>query len=81
MGFDDNQTGNQRRSYTVVSIIKLMVDNAPEHDALVRIAAQIVENEMRETFDEANYKITDDPPIGFSVKVDSVQILEKKDIN
>ena len=58
-----------------------MVDNAPEHDALVRIAAQIVENEMRETFDEAIYKITDDPPIGFSVKVDSVQILEKKDIN
>jgi len=81
MGFDDNQTGNQRRSYTVVSIIKLMVDDVPEHDAIVRIAAQIVEKEMRETFDEANYKITDDPPIGFSVKVDSVQILEKKDIN
>ena len=81
MGFDDNQEGNQRRGYTVISIIKLMVDNAPEHDALVRIAAQIVENEMRETFDEAIYKITDDPPIGFSVKVDSVQILEKKDIN
>ena len=81
MGFDDDQEGNQRRGYTVISIIKLMVDNAPEHDALVRIAAQIVENEMRETFDEAIYKITDDPPIGFSVKVDSVQILEKKDIN
>lgn len=81
MGFDDNQEGNQRRGYTVISIIKLMVDNAPEHDALVRIAAQIVENEMRDMFDEANYSITDDPPIGFSVKVDSVQILEKKDIN
>jgi len=81
MGFDDDQEGNQRRGYTVISIIKLMVDNAPEHDALVRIAAQIVENEMRETFDEAIYKITDDPPIGFSVKVDSVQIIEKKDIN
>ena len=81
MDADDNQEGNQRRSYTIVSIVKLMVDDAQEHETLVRIATQIVENEMRDTFDEANYNISDNPPVGFSAKVESVSLLEKKDIN
>ena len=81
MGFDDNQEGNQRRGYTIVSIVKLLVDDAPEHESLVRIATQIIENEMRDTFDEANYNISDNPPVGFSAKVESVSLLEKKDIN
>ena len=81
MDFDDNQEGNQRRGYTIVSIVKLLVDDAPEHESLVRIATQIIENEMRDTFDEANYNISDNPPVGFSAKVESVSLLEKKDIN
>jgi|TARA_R110000824_G_scaffold399254_1_gene604409 hypothetical protein len=58
-----------------------MVDDAQEHETLVRIATQIIENEMRDTFDEANYNISDNPPVGFSAKVESVSLLEKKDIN
>lgn len=81
MDFDDNQEGNQRRGYTIVSIVKLLVDDAPEHESLVRIATQIIENEMRDTFDEANYNISDNPPVGFSARVESVSLLEKKDIN
>ena len=81
MDTNDNQEGNQRRSYTIVSIVKLMVDIAPEHATLVRIAAQIIENEMKDTFDEANYQISEDTPVGFSAKVESVSLVEKKDIN
>ena len=81
MDTNDNQEGNQRRSYTIVSIVKLMVDIAPEHATLVRIAAQIIEHEMKDTFDEANYQISEDPPVGFSAKVESVSLVEKKDIN
>jgi len=81
MDIDDDKKGNERRTYTVVAIIKVMVDKAKEHDALVNIASQIIENELRDTFDEANYKINDEPPIGFSAKVDNVQIIKKTDLH
>ena len=81
MDTNDDKKGNERRTYTVVAIIKVMVDNAAEHDSLVSIASQIIENELRETFDEANYQINDDPPIGFSAKVDNVQMIKKQDLH
>lgn len=80
MDVQDAKKGNTRRAYKMVALVTLWVDEGPEHEAMSKIAKQIVSHELSELFDGAGFKLGD-TGYGFETAINSIEFVEKKELH
>jgi len=80
MDVQDAKEGNNRRAYKMVALVTLWVDEGPEHEAMSKIAKQIVSHELSELFDGAGFKLGD-TGYGFETAINAIEFVEKKELH